>query len=173
MDLHRRGKEGRIVKRDIALGDGVEDKFQVEGAAIFNHIVDADVTFVMAEAEIDLCGSAGLFGSVAQCVERAGRDAVDLWQIKTLLHNPVRHWYRFRESLRLPEQGRLRSNQASSFVIVLSIDGLQRCLGQRALPNLKRSLILFYTFCNIKSKNELLIFTGAGFPQFQRGNVEK
>ena len=91
MDSHRRGKEGRIVKRDIALGDGVEDKFQVEGAAIFNHIVDADVTFVMAEAEIDLCGSAGLFGSVAQCVERTGRDAVDLWQIKTLLHKIIQY----------------------------------------------------------------------------------
>ena len=89
MNLHLGGEEGVVVEREVLLGDGIEDKFHIKGAAILEHILRADITLVVAEAEVDLGVASGLFGSVSDCVERSGRDAIYLRQIQPLLHKVI------------------------------------------------------------------------------------
>ena len=91
MDLHLGGEESLIVKGNILFRDDVEDKLQIEGAAVVQQVAHADIALVTAESEVDLRVAARLFGGVAQRIERAGAHPIDIGQIQPLLHQVIQH----------------------------------------------------------------------------------
>ena len=89
MDLNLRGKKGIIVKRNVLFWNYIKNKFQIKGAVILEHIARADITFILAEAEVNLCIASRLFGSITDSVERSGRNTVNIGQIQALFHEIV------------------------------------------------------------------------------------
>ena len=56
---------------------------------IFEHVACTDVAFIRAETEVDLGVASWLLGRIADGVECAGRNTIDMGKIQALLHEII------------------------------------------------------------------------------------